>query len=161
MPYRKRRVDDLPNAPSPAATKKEVDEALGVEAFGFNVYTVEPGERVPWGYHHHPRHEEVFYVLEGVLTVDTPDEPVIVEAGEAHHVPSEHPNRAHNAGEAVVRLIAVGAPKATDEAVIEERCPSCGERTGRRGERADDGDTVRLHCTACGAETDRFGRNGG
>lgn len=161
MPYRKRRVDDLPDAPSPATAKKEVDEALGVEAFGFNVYTVEPGERVPWGYHHHPRHEEVFYVLDGVLTVDIPEGSVVVESGEALHVPPGHPNRAHNAGEAVVRLIAVGAPKTTDEAVIEERCPACGDLTDRRGERTDDGDTVVLRCTACGAETDRFGRNGG
>ena len=71
MTYRTVDVDDLPNAPNPTTAKKEVDEALGVESFGFNVYTVAPGERVPWGFHSHPRHEEVFYVLDGVLTVDT------------------------------------------------------------------------------------------
>jgi mannose-6-phosphate isomerase-like protein (cupin superfamily) len=158
MSYRTVRVDDLPNAPSPAHAKKEVDEALGVETFGFNVYTVAPGERVPWGFHRHPRHEEVFYVLDGTLTVDTADEPLVVEAGEALFVPPGQPTRAHNAGTEMVRLVAVGAPKETDEAVIEEHCPACGAVTGRRGERVDDGDTVVLFCTDCGAETDRFGR---
>ena len=158
MTYRTVRVDDLENAPSPAREKKEVDEALGVEAFGFNVYTVAPGERVPWGFHSHPRHEEVFYVLEGELTVDTADDPLTVEAGEALFVPPGHPNRAHNAGEEVVRLVAVGAPKETNETVIEEHCPACGEVTERRGERVDGGDTVVLFCIECGVETDRFGR---
>ena len=158
MSYRKIPVDEIRNAPSPTTEKREVGEALGVESFGFNVYTVAPGERVPWGYHRHPRHEEVFYVLEGTLTVDTPDGALVVETGEALRVPAEHPNRAHNAGEEAVRLIAVGAPKATDEALIEEECPSCGEMTDRRGERVDGGDTIVLRCTDCGAETDRFGR---
>jgi mannose-6-phosphate isomerase-like protein (cupin superfamily) len=157
VPYRTVHVDDLPDAPSPCS-KKEVDEALDVEGFGFNVYHVAPGERVPWGYHHHPRHEEVFCVLDGVLTVDTPDGSLIVEEGEALRVPPGHPNRAHNAGEEVVGLIAVGAPKETDEAVIAERCPACGEVTDRRSDRADGGDTIVLRCAGCGAETERFGR---
>jgi mannose-6-phosphate isomerase-like protein (cupin superfamily) len=159
MPYPIVSVDGLPNAPSPAHAKKEVDEALGIDAFGFNVYTVFPGERVPWGFHRHPRHEEVFYVFEGTLTVDTADEPLTVGAGEVLRIPPDHPNRAHNADEGVVRLVAVGAPKETEDAVIEERCPSCEEVTGRRGERIDDGDTVVLLCSECGAETDRFGRD--
>ena len=158
MSYRTVRVEELPNAPNPTTAKKEVDEALGVEAFGFNVYTVAPGERVPWGFHSHPRHEELFYVLDGVLTVDTPEGSMVVEAGEALYVPPGHPNRAHNAGDVVVELVAVGAPKETDEAVIAERCPACGEVTGRESERTDDGDTVVLRCDGCGAETDRFGR---
>ena len=31
-------VDDLPDAPNPTRRKKEVDEAVGATAFGFNVY---------------------------------------------------------------------------------------------------------------------------
>lgn len=158
MSYRTVRVDDLENAPGPAREKKELDEALGIEAFGLNVYTVAPGERVPWGFHRHPQHEEAFYVLEGVLTVDTTDESLTVEAGEVLSVPPDHPTRAHDAGAETVRLVAVGAPKETDEAVIEERCPDCGAVTERRGERVDGGDTVVLFCTGCEAETDRFGR---
>lgn len=158
MSYRLVDVDDLQSAPNPTTAKQEIDEALGVDAFGFNRYVVAPGERVPWGYHSHPRHEEVFYVLEGVLTVDTPEGSLRVEAGEALYVPPDHLNRAHNAGDDVVELLAVGAPKATDEAVIEEECPACGAVTGRRGERTDGGDTIVLHCTECDAAVDRFSR---
>jgi uncharacterized cupin superfamily protein len=158
MSYPTVRVDDIENAPSPATAKREVDEALGIDSFGFNVYTVAPGERVPWGMHRHPRHEELFYVLAGTLTVDTPDDSVAVEAGEAVAIPRNRSNRAHNAGEAVVRVVAAGAPKETDEAIIEERCPECRVVTERRSERRDDGETVVLFCEGCGAETDRFGR---
>jgi uncharacterized cupin superfamily protein len=156
--YQTVRVDAIENAPNPTTAKREVDEALGVESFGFNVYTVAPGERVPWGYHRHPRHEELFYVLDGALTVETPSDPVIVEAGEAVAIPENGPNRAHNAGDEAVRFIAVGAPKETDEAVIMEPCPACGEVTDRRSERRDDGDTVVLFCADCAVETERFGR---
>jgi mannose-6-phosphate isomerase-like protein (cupin superfamily) len=158
MSYPTVRVDEIENAPNPTTAKREVDEALDVDSFGFNVYTVAPGERVPWGYHRHPRHEELFYVLAGVLTVDTPDEPVTVAAGEAVAIPPNGLNRAHNAGDEDVRFVAVGAPKETDEAVIEERCPACGRVTDRQSERRDDGDTVVLFCADCEAETDRFGR---
>lgn len=158
MSYPIVRVDELQNALSPATAKREVDEALGIDSFGFNVYTVAPGEQIPWGRHYHPRHEEVFYVLEGTLTVETPSASLVVEAGEAIAIPPGQPNRAHNDSEDVVRLVAVGAPKETDEAVIEERCPSCDEVTERRSERRDGGGTVVLFCTGCGVETDRFGR---
>lgn len=158
MTYRTVRVSDLPNGLSPASEKKEIDEALGVETFGFNRYAVDPGQRVPWGPHYHPRHEEVFYVLEGELTVDTPEGAQTVTAGEALYVPPEHPNCAHNAGDERVVLIAVGGPKETDEAVIEDHCPNCETVTERTSELADGGETAVLSCAACGVETDRFSR---
>ena len=153
--YRKVTVDDLPDAPSPTRRKKEVDEAVGAEAFGFNVYVADPGELVPWGRHRHPDHEELYYVLEGALSVETDDGDVQVDAGEAFFVPADAPTMARAVGETPARLVAVGAPKAADGAVIEERCPSCGAVTGRDVGR--DGDEVVLRCADCGAETRRFG----
>jgi len=50
-------VEDLPDAPSPTRHKREIDEAVGATEFGFNVYVADPGEQLPWGYHHHPDHE--------------------------------------------------------------------------------------------------------
>ena len=158
MGYPTVRVEDIENAASPATAKREVDEALGIDSFGFNVYTVAPGERIPWGSHRHPDHEELFYVLDGELTVDTPDGSIRLGAGEAIGIPRNQPNCAHNAGEDVVRVVAAGAPKETDDAVIEEHCPACEAVTERRSERRDGGDTVVLFCTGCGAATDRFSR---
>ncbi|MFC7175750.1 cupin domain-containing protein [Halosegnis marinus] len=150
-------VDELPDAPNPTRHKKEVDEAVGATEFGFNVVTADPGEKVPWGYHSHPDHEELFYVLDGSLLVETPEREYEVAAGEAFFVPRGKPQRAVAGGDGC-RLVATGAPKATDGAVIEEECPECGETTGRdyRAEEVDETTVYVLSCAACGAETDRL-----
>lgn len=153
--YRTVTVDDLPDAPNPTRHKKEVDEAVGAGAFGFNVYVADPGELVPWGRHRHPDHEELFYVIEGEVVVETPNGEFSVSAGEAFFVPADAPNKARAVGESPARFIAVGAPKSVDGSIIEERCPSCGEVT--RWEHAREDETVVLTCGSCGAETRRFG----
>lgn len=154
MTYRTVALDDLPNAPAPAREKKEVDEAVGATAFGMNVYVADPGEELPWGYHEHPSHEEVFLVLAGELAVDTPDGEYRVEADEVFFVPPGHRNRARAVGNAPCRVVAVGAPKDEDEAIIREECPDCGTETRREYER--DGEDIVLRCADCGTETKRF-----
>ena len=116
----------------------------------------DPGEQVPWGRHRHPDHEEAFYVLEGELRVETPEETFIVGPDEVFYVPANHWNRAVAAGDEPCRLLAMGAPKEFDEAIIEEPCPACGETTRREYNTRDDGETYVLSCAACGAETLRF-----
>jgi len=137
--------------------KRELDEALGISTFGLNYFVADPGEQVPWGRHRHPDHEEAFYVLEGRLRVETPDGEFSVGPDEAFYVPANHWNRAVAAGDEPCRLLAMGAPKEGDEAIIEEPCPECGESTGREYETKDDGETYVLSCADCGAETMRFG----
>lgn len=156
--YRKVDVDEIPNTPNPTREKKELDEAVGATAFGFNVVRADPGEQIPWGYHRHPDHEELFYVVAGELAVETPEEVYRVSAGEAFFVPPDHLNRARAVGEQTAEVIAVGAPKAQDTAVIEEECPTCGELTDRTYDVATSGDQREyvLQCVECGAETSRF-----
>lgn len=172
------RVKELPDAPNPTAHKKEVDEALGIEAFGFNVYTARPGERLPWGYHSHTDHEELVYVIEGRLAVETPatrngdesedtadrtdesrDGILCVRAGEALFVPPGAPQCARAVGKKPAQVIAIGAPKSTDDAVIAEYCPACEATTDRTHEaiETDDEPVYVLSCAECGTETDRFG----
>jgi quercetin dioxygenase-like cupin family protein len=152
--YRKVTVEQLSDAPNPTSHKKEVDEAVGATEFGFNLYVAEPGQRLPWGYHRHPDHEELFYVLDGELEVETSDGVVEVVAGEALFVPRGTPNRAVAVGSGPVRVVAVGAPKDSDGAVIDEACPACGEETDREYE--TDGEAYVLSCAACGATVDRL-----
>ncbi|WP_224449855.1 cupin domain-containing protein [Haloprofundus salilacus] len=156
--YRKVSVESVPNTPNPTREKKEIDEAVGATEFGFNVFTAEPGEQIPWGYHRHPDHEELFYVLSGELRVETPDGEFRVGTDEAFFVPRGAPNRAVAAGEEPCRFVAVGAPKDADGAVIEEECPACGDATDRTYEAVEDaGRTVYvLSCAECGVETRRF-----
>jgi quercetin dioxygenase-like cupin family protein len=158
--YRHVRADEAPDAPSPTTHKYEVDEAVGTTEFGLNVYVAEPGQRVPWGRHYHPDHEEAFYVTQGCLEVtlgpvETPDV-VRVEAGEVLFVPPNTPQRAEAVGDERLEMVAVGAPKANDTAVVEERCPACGELTGREFDVEDGGATYVLSCADCAAELDRL-----
>ncbi|MFB6301591.1 MAG: cupin domain-containing protein [Haloferacaceae archaeon] len=167
--YRKVALSDLPDGLSPARTKKELDEAVGATAFGCNVYEADAGEQLPWGYHHHPDHEELFYVIAGALAVETPDGTRRVGADEAFFVPPGRRNRARATVDGT-RVVAVGAPKASDRAVIEEECPSCDERTrqetirvddggadgDRNGNGGADGPTYAVRCAECGTEARRI-----
>lgn len=156
--YRQVAVDDLPDAPNPTRAKREVDEAVGGTTFGYNVFVAEPGEKLPWGYHYHPDHEEVLHVLAGELGVETADGERHVGPGEVLFVPPNHPQKAVAVGDEPARVIAVGAPKASDGATIVEECEACGDRTGRDFEATEeDGVTVFvLTCAGCDVETDRL-----
>ncbi|RAW45917.1 cupin [Halorubrum sp. 48-1-W] len=147
-------VEDLPDAPNPTRHKKEVDEAVGATEFGFNYYVADPGERLPWGGHRHPDHEELFYVLDGTIEVETSAGVLPVSAGEAAFVPPDTTNLARATGEGPARVIAVGAPKDSDGAIIEEPCPACGAESDRTY--AVDGDDYVLSCSACGTAVDRL-----
>jgi len=156
--YEQVAVDDLPDAPSPSRGKREVDEAVGGTRFGYNVFVADPGEKLPWGYHYHPEHEEVLHVLEGELRVETGAGERRVQAGEVLFVPPNHPQKAVSVGDETARVVAVGAPKDADAAVVVEECSECGETTGRDFEAVEEDDEAVyvLFCTGCGAETKRL-----
>jgi uncharacterized cupin superfamily protein len=93
-------------------------------------------------------------VIAGRLVLDTPGEEIVVEEGNAVFVPAGAKNRARVVGDERARVIAVGAPKETDSAVIEEECPAGGEVTGRTADA--DGDARILACEACGEPVERI-----
>lgn len=154
--FRKVTVDELPDAPSPTDRKKEVDEAVGATEFGFNVFVAQPGQKLPWGTHRHPGHEELLYVVEGAVRVDAEDETFDLAAGDALFVPRNAPQRAVAVGDEAARVVATGAPKSADQAILLEECPECGEEANRDAEPTDGGETYILYCAECGAETDRL-----
>ena len=153
------RVEEAPDAPSFTDHKYELDEGVGAREFGLNVYDASEGQLLPWGRHHHPDHEEVFYVLSGELAVEMgPEgaaETVLVRADEVLFVPPGTVNRAVAAADGT-RVVAVGAPKSSDPAVVEERCGACGESTGRDYEVEENGAVSALYWAECGAEADRL-----
>ncbi|WP_255152076.1 cupin domain-containing protein [Halorarius halobius] len=152
--YTTLEVSSLPDAPSPTDGKKEIDEAVGATAFGLNLYTAAPGQQASMGYHHHPDHEELFYVLDGELTFETPDGEFAVGAGEVFFVPPGAPQKGRATSDTPARFLAVGAPKAEDHATIVEHCPDCGTET-ERDLAMEDGVAV-VSCADCGTVTDRF-----
>lgn len=79
---------------------------LGVRSFGLNVLTFEPGQRNR--IHRHARQEEVYIVLDGVLTLLIEREPHEFGAGDVVRLAPQVRRQLVNRGPAVLRLIAVG-----------------------------------------------------
>lgn len=75
--------DDLEVEPDRPSEMRYVSEAAGMDRMGLRTYTVQPGEEIPLsGMHYHDEQEEVFYVLSGVLWVETPEETYTVETSQ-------------------------------------------------------------------------------
>ena len=93
--------------------RRSLTEALDLTTLAAAVYTIEPGEQLPQTYHYHDQREELFYVLEGELTVETPDGDYTVPAGQVFVAEPKSPIRPHNPeGETdPVRVLGVGAPR--------------------------------------------------
>ena len=88
---------------------------------GVRLYTLAPGEQSGLRYHYHDEQVEFFYVLEGSLHVETPDEEYIVETDQALFVDPGSPQRAFNPEHAdtTTRVLAVGAPSVDDARTYE------------------------------------------
>jgi uncharacterized cupin superfamily protein len=111
-------VDPETVAPAPdrPCAKRSISDAAGLENLGCHRYEVDPGDQIPLACHYHDEQEEVFYVLEGTLSVETPAGTYEVEAGTAFAVEPESPHRAYNPAAAAERVeaLVVGAPAVDD-----------------------------------------------
>lgn len=152
--YRKVNIQNINSTVSPASKKIELDEAVGAETFGVNLFTAHPDEQLPWGYHRHPNQEEILLVLSGEIEVNTPNEVYHVSENEAIFVPMDHKQCAAAVGNAPASVIAIGAPKASDEAIIEEQCERCDEVTQHEPQikNGHDNESHALSCVNCGTE---------
>ena len=63
-------IDDPDRRMGPAADKRALSGALGTTDLALNYYELAPGDAFGFGYHRHPRQEEVFYVVEGTATFE-------------------------------------------------------------------------------------------
>lgn len=109
--------DELPIQPDRPSELRYVSEAADLDHLGLRVYAVAPGEETPLsGMHYHDEQEEVFYVLDGTLAVETPDRVYEVEAGEFFVAEPESPHRGHVPADAerATRAIGMGAPPRSD-----------------------------------------------
>ncbi|WP_266081975.1 cupin domain-containing protein [Haladaptatus caseinilyticus] len=83
---------------------------------GLRVYELSPGEQSGLSYHIHDEQVEAFYVLDGTLHVETPDETYVVESDQVLFVDPGSPQRAFNpeTAETATRILAIGAPSVDD-----------------------------------------------
>jgi len=109
--------DELPVEPERPSDMRYVSEAAGLEHLGLRIYTVEPGEEIPLsGMHYHDEQEEVFYVREGTLSIETPDRTYDVDAGRFFVAEPGSAHRAHVPADAdeAASAIGMGAPPQSD-----------------------------------------------
>jgi quercetin dioxygenase-like cupin family protein len=116
MGYHHVDPEDLEPAPDRPSVQRAIDDPAGLENVAVNRYEAEPGEAIPLAYHYHDEQEEVFYVLSGRLTVETPAGTYDVGADEAFVVEPDSPQHASAAEDAdgTTRVLAVGAPAVDD-----------------------------------------------
>ncbi|WP_436348534.1 cupin domain-containing protein [Natronorubrum sp. FCH18a] len=113
-------IDPIPDRPSEA---RSVSGEVGLKNLGMKLYTVAPGEDIPiGGLHYHDEQEEVFYVVNGEIRVETPDREYVVERNQFFVAEPESPHRAFNDDRRneVALVLAVGAPSVQDGHVVNE-----------------------------------------
>lgn len=104
---------ELPPTPDHPCDRRSVTDAVELLRLAVAVYELRPGEQLPTTYHYHEDREEVLYVLDGRLHVETPEREYVVEAGECFVAEPESPHRAFSPedGSDDVGVLGVGAPK--------------------------------------------------
>jgi len=112
--------DDLDQWDDRPTDVRSLSAAAGYEyqgsKLGARVYDLAPGEQPGLAYHYHDEQVEFFYVLDGTLHVETPDEEYVVDTDQALFVDPGSPQRAYNPEDAdgTTRILAVGAPSVDD-----------------------------------------------
>ncbi|NHN42231.1 cupin domain-containing protein [Halorubellus sp. JP-L1] len=150
---------------------RQLGERLGATNFALNHFVLAPGESPAHSMHRHPEQEEVFYVLSGTVTVETPaedavadpaeDDALVVETDEVVRVPPDTYQFVVNRSDDPAALLALGAPSEYQgEGDYLISCPTCGERTeqsfGLETDEAGDPTALVAECRECDDESHRI-----
>ena len=113
MGYHVVAPDAVAPTPDYPCDRRSVTEAADLETVAAAIYDLAPGEQLPRTYHYHEQREELFYVLDGTLFVETPEETYEVDADAVFVADPDSPHRAYNPESAAgaVRVFGVGAPR--------------------------------------------------
>jgi uncharacterized cupin superfamily protein len=143
-------IEDVePRSLSGDIDRRGLSDPLGTEDVAINRYRLDPGERFSSALHTHMDQEEVFVVVEGEATFETPEREVTVAAGEAiRFAPGEYQS-GKNDGEGVLVAFGIGAPRHSRDVRVPRECPECGHENVQA---IPDDDGMRLVCPGCKAE---------
>lgn len=131
--------------------RRRLSDPLGTAAVAINVYNVAPGDGLPGGLHAHVDQEEVFAVLAGEATFETLEGTVAVDRGEVVRFAPGEFQSCRNAADEELVVLALGAPRDSEDVRVPVACPACGNGEVRL---AFDGDGPTFVCPGCGAEHD-------
>jgi uncharacterized cupin superfamily protein/ribosomal protein L40E len=117
-------VDACDVASYAGIVRRNLGEAVDVDAMALNHYTVAPGERIA-GLHAHLDQEEVFVVLSGEATFETLDgKRAVTEREAVRFAPGEFQSCTNRTDERLV-VLALGAPAGTDQLRVPVGCHAC------------------------------------
>ena len=122
MGYRVVDTDSVAPVPDRPCECRKLSDSGGLTEMAINRFHADPGERIPLAYHYHETQQEAFYVLDGTVSVETPDETYVIGEDDLFVVDPESPQRAYNPADAdgPVTVLAIGAPPAGGDAVAYE-----------------------------------------
>ena len=133
----------------PSTELVRLGDALGTEHVAINRYRIAPGDGFPGGLHAHADQEEVFVVVTGEATFETPDGQVIVAAGEAVRFPPGEFQTGENRGDSDLVAFALGAPRESDDVRLPAACPDCDAEEVRLDTA---GTRLTFRCPGCGGD---------
>jgi uncharacterized cupin superfamily protein len=145
-------IDDIAESERGEADVRNVADALGTTDLAMNRFRLEPGQSLTGGMHAHLDQEEVFCVIEGTATFETPEGIQEVDAGEVIRFAPGDYQQGRNEGDTELSVLALGAPKESTETRVPMECPECGESDSMAVVMGEEGMT--LQCPECGAEMD-------
>jgi mannose-6-phosphate isomerase-like protein (cupin superfamily) len=105
--------DSLAPTPDHPCDRRSLSDAVDLATLAAAWYRLAPGEQLPRAYHYHEQREELFYVREGVLHVETPEREYAVPETAVFVAEPDSPHRAFNPADAdgAVTVLGVGAPR--------------------------------------------------
>lgn len=118
MGYRVVDPEHVPDSDDRPADLRRLTDPAGLSNVAVNRYRATPGQQLPLAYHSHDEQEEAFFVVDGTMHVETPEETYEVPAGSLFAADPDSPHRAYNADDADRDLVvlAIGAPQTEGDA---------------------------------------------
>lgn len=152
------RIKDIEPAAtnSPADVVRLLSPALDTDGLAVNYFEVEPSENVGYAYHRHLDQEEVFRVQQGIVTFGTEAGDVEVNAGEVIRFGPGEFQLGRNLGEERAHVLAIGAPRQSEELEYLQDCPTCEEKTIQVPEIRETPKAILIRCTECDSRTDEI-----
>ena len=117
--------DHEPDTLDDGTARIRLGHELDTEHVAINRYRVPPGSHGTAGLHTHADQEEVFVVCSGTATFETLDGLVTVDEGEAIRFPPGEFQSGRNEGTDPLVVLAIGAPRDTDDVRVPISCTDC------------------------------------
>lgn len=120
------RIDDVESGVDEGdSASRRLSDYLGTTDLAINHYRIAPGDGLSGGLHAHADQEEVFVVVEGEATFETMSGDVVASEGEVIRFDPGEFQSGRNDADGDLAVIAIGAPRDSDDVRVPLACPEC------------------------------------